>query len=219
MISKQIWKYIIVLSLIQFSLFGVLVWYFSVYDSDYHIPVEARGIIAATLVVISTGSCLWWFAYSRKMYDAIMPCWYLQETYKDDELLIVHAMDEQRRIRYWNKGSELAFGLTEQQVLGKPIEEIVIYEDKRSNARNVINGWIKNGWPSKLIELELKDKHNKPIHMLSRFKEYPDSPRGYRVFFIGNDITKQKKELEELWIKYRGLEKSNSVIKVETWKK
>ena len=55
----------------------------------------------------------------------------------------VQGYDEQRRVIYWNKGSEVLYGYTKSEATGKKIEDLIIPSDLREAVVAGHGNWIQ----------------------------------------------------------------------------
>jgi len=201
---NNFWRYTLLFTGIQFFIMVVAGLFFKtttapIFDSYPNTTV----IVFSMLITLTTMFIIISFFKNKKVNSGIWRYKNLEGSLRDDELVAAHGYNEDREIIFWNKGCENIFGLKEEEVLGYRIENITVPENRREEAIRVISNWIESGHPKKYLELELKDIKNAPIYFLTRFQEFRDTPEGKRFYFIGNDIRKQKKELETLWVEHR----------------
>ncbi|MCL1487771.1 MAG: PAS domain-containing protein [Marinobacter sp.] len=68
----------------------------------------------------------------RQLFDAV-------------KAISVQGYDEERRVVYWNVGSELLYGYTEAEALGRKLEELIIPECMCNVVVTSHKRWVDEG--------------------------------------------------------------------------
>lgn len=81
--------------------------------------------------------------------------------------IAVQGYDKERRVVLWNRGSELLYGYSREEALGRRLEELIIPTEMRHQVTDAINGWIERDIPIPSSELNLRNKAGEPVHVFS----------------------------------------------------
>src|SRR5680860_1802064 len=74
------------------------------------------------------------------------------------DAISVQGYDEERRVTYWNIGSELLYGYTKEEALGRPIEELIIPNHMRDLVISAHKNWLNQGIGILASEITLCNK-------------------------------------------------------------
>jgi len=83
------------------------------------------------------------------------------------EAISVQGYNENREVIYWNKGSELLYGYTSKEAIGKKIEDLIIPEQMEAPVIAAIKNWMNNGVEIPASELILRSKDGDNIFVYS----------------------------------------------------
>ncbi len=81
--------------------------------------------------------------------------------------IAIQGYDEKRRVTFWNKASEDLYGFSQNQALGKKLEDLIIPDDMREQVIQFHHDWIDKGKKIPAGALELIDKHKKMVPVFS----------------------------------------------------
>lgn len=126
----------------------------------------------------------------------------------------IQGCDMDRRVIFWNRASERVYGYTADEVLGRPLEELLIPEEKRQELIDDITEWQKNGVRIPAGELVLRDKNNEPVHVYSDYVMITNRNGGKEMFFLDldlSDLKRLQREKEQIEAQYRQAQKMESV--------
>ena len=104
----------------------------------------------------------------------------LHRMFDEVEAISVQGYDEQRRVIYWNKGSESLYGYSKEEALGKKLEELIIPKPIWENIIAAHSNWVNNNVPIPASEITLLNKKGEDINVFSS-----------HVMFINQDNHKQ----------------------------
>lgn len=104
----------------------------------------------------------------------------------------IQGYGKDRKVIYWNRQSEVLYGYSEEEALGRRLEELIIPETMRASAIADIDDWIYNNKPLPASERILRKKDGSEIlvhssHLLLRSHE-----KEPEIFNIDIDLTQQK---------------------------
>ena len=91
-----------------------------------------------------------------------------QEVLANAESISVQGYNQNHEVIYWNKASENIYGYTEDEALGKKLEELIIPQEMRSFVHTSIDNWMKNGVAIPSSELVLIDKNANDVNVFSQ---------------------------------------------------
>ena len=83
------------------------------------------------------------------------------------DAISVQGYDEDRRVIYWNKGSELVYGYSNKEAVGQKLEDLILPEYLKEPVIAGIKNWIDNGVEIPARELVLRRKDGKNITVYS----------------------------------------------------
>lgn len=110
--------------------------------------------------------------------------------------IAVQGYDKDRKVVLWNKGSELIYGYTEEEALGRQLEDLIIPPDMREFVINAINSWLDLGITIPDSELTLMDKNGDPAYVFSSHTLSYDFCGEAEIYCIDVDL-KALKEAQE----------------------
>ena len=108
----------------------------------------------------------------------------------------IQGYDEKRRVTFWNPASEKVYGYSEQEALGRQLEELIIPVPMRADVIRLIDRWVKEGEAIPAGELVLVDKYGNDVPVFSSHV-MSESVTGKEMFCIDLDL-KPIKQAEEL---------------------
>jgi PAS domain S-box-containing protein len=81
--------------------------------------------------------------------------------------LVLQYFDKDRYLNKWNAHNTLLFGYSEEEAIGKKVEELLLPEESRNTFINKIDTWLTQNRPIQpsIIELVHKDKTRIKIHV------------------------------------------------------
>ncbi|WP_269520368.1 putative bifunctional diguanylate cyclase/phosphodiesterase [Alteromonas sp. BMJM2] len=113
----------------------------------------------------------------------------------------VQGYDKERRVIYWNTSSEDIYGYSQEEALGKRLEDLIIPALMRDDVLSVHKKWLLEGIPIPSGELALQRKDGKTVHVFSShvmLGEHTDSPEMYCVDIDLSEQHAIRNELEKL---------------------
>ncbi|WP_169727924.1 PAS domain-containing hybrid sensor histidine kinase/response regulator [Desulfovibrio inopinatus] len=105
------------------------------------------------------------------------------------ELVAVQGYDVNRRVTFWNKASEVLYGFSKEEALGRQLEDLIIPDPMRDDVKNAISNWMENGIPILAGELVLCRKDRSPIHVYSSHAMFISADGTQEMFCIDVDLT------------------------------
>jgi diguanylate cyclase (GGDEF)-like protein/PAS domain S-box-containing protein len=81
--------------------------------------------------------------------------------------IAVQGYDEQRKVIYWNKGSELLYGYSQSEAMGNTLESLIIPPEIHDDVIQAHKNWVDKGIPIKACELVLQGKNGEEVRVYS----------------------------------------------------
>ena len=105
----------------------------------------------------------------------------------------VQGYDEQRRVIYWNKGSELLYGYSHQEAIGKKLEDLIIPAPMREPVIEAHSNWIKHDIEIPASELTLKHKKGNDVAVFSSHVMFTNQYNTKQMYCIDIDLSEVHK--------------------------
>jgi len=99
---------------------------------------------------------------------------------------------------YWNKASELFYGFTAEEAIGRNLLDLIIPSDMRDNVSEAIKWMAETSQPIPSAELSLQRKDGSRISVYSCHTIVQNLVHGKELFCLDIDITAQKQAEEDL---------------------
>lgn len=113
-------------------------------------------------------------------------------------MIAVQGHDENRNIIFWNKSSELLFGYSAEEAMGKKIEEVVLAPKNRSQFIKSMDAWVAGGKPIPAGEFELMDREGNKVHVYYSHIMQKNRSGRIEVYSINVDLSAIKEANIEL---------------------
>ena len=99
----------------------------------------------------------------------------------------IQGYDEERRVTFWNPASEKIYGYSEEEALGRRLEDLIIPAGMRDWVVRMVDRWVKEGEPIPPGELLLVDKYGRDVPVFSSHV-LVESAAGREMFCIDLDL-------------------------------
>lgn len=109
------------------------------------------------------------------------------------EGVAIQGYDRNRRVTYWNTGSERVYGYSRQEAIGRRLEALIIPEDMREQVIEDVRRWHDHGVPIPAGELTLVGKAGTPVYVHSSHVMLENHRGGKEMYCIDVDLTERKK--------------------------
>lgn len=113
------------------------------------------------------------------------------------DAISVQGYDEDRRVTYWNMGSELLYGYTKEEALGKKIEELIVPENMRNVVISAHREWISKGIEIPASEITLRNKTGKDVNVFSNHVLFVDEQNKQEMYCIDINLSEVRKAQEQ----------------------
>jgi len=122
------------------------------------------------------------------------------------DAISVQGYDEERKVTYWNRGSEFLYGYTEEEALGRRLEDLIIPEEMRDAVITAHKNWITEGVEIPAAELTLRNKTGDDVNVFSSHAFFINKKKKHEMFCIDIDLSEVKKAKDEAVFKENMLE-------------
>jgi PAS domain S-box-containing protein len=116
---------------------------------------------------------------------------------EDVEIVAVQGYDEERRVIYWNFASEMLYGYSREEALGRRLEELIIPDGMREIVVSSVKNWIGKDIKIPAGELLLKHKDGSAVPVYSSHVMQVDNS-GKREMYCVDVPLKEVKKAEEV---------------------
>ncbi|EBA00719.1 PAS domain-containing protein [Marinobacter sp. ELB17] len=113
----------------------------------------------------------------------------------------VQGYDEDRRVVYWNVGSELIYGYTRKEALGRKLEELIIPEYMRDHVIAAHQNWIGRGIEIPASEITLCNKSGEEVSVFSSHVLFYDEYNKKEMYCIDIDLAEVRQAQAQLILK------------------
>lgn len=122
------------------------------------------------------------------------------------DAISVQGYDEDRRVTYWNIGSELIYGYTKREALGRKLEDLIVPEYMRDFVISAHENWVHQGIKLPASELTLRDKFGEDVSVFSNHVLFFDENKKQEMYCIDIDLAEVRKAKEQALFKDNMLE-------------
>ncbi len=136
----------------------------------------------------------------------------LHQLFDAVDAIAVQGYDESRRVIYWNKGSELLYGYSATEVLGKKLEELIIPTPMCEAVIAAHSDWINKGIEIPAAELTLRHKNGHDVCVFSSHALFTNQYNKKQMYCIDVDLTDVKNAKAQAIFKERMLEAAFEAI-------
>jgi PAS domain S-box-containing protein len=109
------------------------------------------------------------------------------------ERIPVQGYDAQRRVVYWNQASELVYGYSREEAMGRRLEDLIIPEEMRQEVVAAVRRWAEEGVPIPSGDLVLRHKDGSPVHVFSSHVMRTNQRGEPEMFCVDIDVTERRR--------------------------
>lgn len=109
------------------------------------------------------------------------------------DAISVQGYDEERRVIYWNVGSEILYGYTKEEALGRKLEELIIPESMRDKLISAHREWVEQGVEIPASEIILRNKNSQDVNVFSSHVMFYNEANECEMYCIDVDLSDVKK--------------------------
>lgn len=122
----------------------------------------------------------------------------LRELFRRIPKISVQGYDEARRVVFWNLASEELYGYTEEEALGRQLEDLIIPPEMGPEVVRAHAAWLSDGVEIPAGELVLRHKNGSPVPVFSSHLLQRNDAGGLEMYCVDIDLSKQKAHETEL---------------------
>ncbi|MBI9073674.1 MAG: PAS domain S-box protein [Melioribacteraceae bacterium] len=112
--------------------------------------------------------------------------------------IAVQGYDKDRKVTFWNKASETLYGYSQEEVVNKKLEDLIIPNEMKETVISLIKNWHEKNIKIPNDELILIKKDKSPIQVFSSHVMIENTGGEKEMFCIDIDITERKQADEAL---------------------
>ncbi|HEC06079.1 MAG TPA: EAL domain-containing protein [Thiolapillus brandeum] len=112
--------------------------------------------------------------------------------------IAVQGYDQEHKVIYWNRSSEVLYGYTRQEATGQRIEDLIIPQPMREGVSQAIDAWMQEGVPVPPGELELQGKDGRKVPVYSSHVLLRGEGDRLEMFCVDIDLSEQKRIQQQL---------------------
>lgn len=112
--------------------------------------------------------------------------------------IAVQGYDVNRRVFLWNHASELLYGYTEEEALGKQLEDLIIPPEYRQSVIDVHQQWLTQDKEIPSEEVTLLHKNGTELQVFSSHVMHTTIHGGKELYCVDVDLTPLKKAQDAL---------------------
>ena len=117
---------------------------------------------------------------------------------EDVSNLAIQGYDRNRKVVFWNKASEDLYGYSQEEALGRKLEDLIIPEPMREEVVRDVTRWVEQGVKIPAGELVLEDKFGRQVPVFSSHVMYESLQGSKELFCIDVDLSEVKRIQVEL---------------------
>ncbi|WP_339900298.1 EAL domain-containing protein [Paraglaciecola polaris] len=128
------------------------------------------------------------------------------QLFDEVDALSVQGYDEERRVIYWNLGSEMLYGYTEQEAVGKKLEDLIFPEHMRDPVIAAHSNWLKKGIKIPAAEITLCNKNGGDVTVFSSHVLFTNERNKHEMYCIDINLAEARQAQAQAKLKENMLE-------------
>ncbi|QHJ13232.1 putative signaling protein [Paraglaciecola mesophila] len=128
------------------------------------------------------------------------------QLFDEVDALSVQGYDEERNVIYWNLGSELLYGYTEEEALGKKLEDLIFPDFMREPVIEAHSDWIHKGIKIPAEELTLRHKNGGDVSVFSSHVLFTNEHNKHEMYCIDINLAEVRQAQAQAQFKDNMLE-------------
>ncbi len=112
--------------------------------------------------------------------------------------IAIQGYNHERNVIFWNKTSEAVYGYTEEEALGRKLDDLIIPDDLKERVITATNNLLHHNSDIPLGELRLQRKDGSTVPVYSSHIKLGDTEENTEIFCIDIDLSDVKKANEAI---------------------
>ncbi len=108
-------------------------------------------------------------------------------------VISVQGYDNERRVIYWNEGSERLYGYTKEEAIGQKTEDLIIPESMCEFVIDAHSDWVEKDIEIPASEITLKGKNGESVSVFSSHVMFTNQYNTKQMYCIDMDLSEVKK--------------------------
>ncbi|MGJ8581515.1 MAG: EAL domain-containing protein [Psychromonas sp.] len=125
----------------------------------------------------------------------------LHQLFDTVDAISVQGYNEERQVIYWNKGSEILYGFTEEEAIGQKIENLIIPKDMCELVINAHSDWINKGIEIPASEITLCNKQGDNVNVFSSHVMFTNQYNKKQMYCVDINISETRDAQAEVSFK------------------
>ncbi|MBR9870085.1 MAG: EAL domain-containing protein [Gammaproteobacteria bacterium] len=117
----------------------------------------------------------------------------VRQLFDSVDAISVQGYDQERRVVYWNIGSEKLYGYTAAEAIGQKLEDLIIPDHLREGVVSSHHNWVVNGVEIPAAELVLRSKSGRDVSVYSSHVMFRNARDECEMYCIDVDLGDVKK--------------------------
>ena len=116
----------------------------------------------------------------------------MNQLFDQADVISVQGYDENRRVIYWNKGSENLYGYTAEEAMGKKLENLIIPQGMPETVISAHRDWLHQGIKIPSGKLTLCKSNGSTVYVYSSHVMYQNEDGQHQMYCIDIDLSELK---------------------------
>jgi diguanylate cyclase (GGDEF)-like protein/PAS domain S-box-containing protein len=125
----------------------------------------------------------------------------LHQFFDEIESISVQGYDADRKVIYWNPGSELLYGYSKEEALGKKLEELIIPSVMHEAVILGHYNWIDANKEIRASEMTLHNKNGQDVHVFSSHVMFTNQHEEKQMYCIDVNLADARQAQEQVVFK------------------
>ncbi len=189
-------------------------------QTDYRVAIQVSlGLLLLLSIVLYWNRTLRKQIAARKHAEASLKIseYRFSSLLESVDAISVQGYDTERKVIFWNKASEAIYGFTEQEALGKQLEDLIIPSNMRTDLIKAHNDWLKSGIAIPSGELALLRKDGKFVDVFSSHVLQTNVDGKQEMFCIDVDLSERKHIEDKLRQSEARLQEAQRYAQIGYW--
>ncbi|MDO6710902.1 EAL domain-containing protein [Aliiglaciecola sp. 2_MG-2023] len=130
----------------------------------------------------------------------------LHQLFDAVKVISVQGYDDDRRVIYWNEGSEVLYGYSKQEATGQKLEDLIIPPYMREGVVEAHGNWLNQGVEIPAAEITLQHKSGAEVSVFSSHVMFTNQYGNKQMYCVDIDLTDIRKAEAQALFKEHMLE-------------